>query len=275
MKATVLTLILCLASATHAQVPSTFDYQGYLADASGAPLDETANMTFVLYNVRTGGTSLWAMNQDVPVSQGLFPVALGGDNAALPPQIFDGQLYLEVTVNGETLKPRRPLHSSPFAFKARDADTIGGFTAEDLDLSDEIAQFQSALGEIKTLPSGWVNSIPPAGNQYQFIGDTVEYTVEQNQRLFVTLSAALGLAHQNATARVSFGLCAQGIAGGDILGVVITVADLDNSRRLNSVSGGTGPVNAGTWQFGPCVLNDSSHTIANNGLVSGWMVKAN
>ncbi|MEO1575113.1 MAG: hypothetical protein AAFU65_09155 [Pseudomonadota bacterium] len=275
MKATILTLILGLTSAAYAQVPSKFDYQGYLADASGAPLDDTASMTFVLYNVPNGGAALWATAQDVPVSQGLFTVELGGDDAALPPQIFDGHLYLEVTVNGETLQPRRQLQAAPFALKARDADTIGGLTAEDLDLSDEIAQFQSVMGEIKTLPSDWVDPVPPTGNQTQFIGDTVEFTIAQDQRLFITLTAALGLPQQNATARVTFGLCAQSIAGGDIFGVVMTVADLDNRRQSVSVSGGTGPVNAGTWRFGPCVSNDSSHTISNNGLVSGWIVKAN
>ena len=275
MKATILTLILGLTSAAHAQVPGKFDYQGYLADASGAPLDETASMTFVLYDVPSGGAALWATAQDVAVSRGLFSVALGGEAAALPPQIFDGQLYLEIAVNGETLQPRRPLQTAPFAFKARDADTIGGLTAEDLDLSDEIAQFQSALGEIKVLPSDWVDPVSPAGNQAQFIGDTVAYTIEQGQSLFSSLSVTLGLSNPTWSAQVWFGLCVQSAAGGTAYPLNAIIADLDNLRRAVAVSGGTGPLNAGTYEFGPCVINDSSYTIANNGMVSGWIVKAN
>ena len=276
MKTTILTFFLTLSFATHAQVPGSFDYQGYLADAAGAPLDETANMIFILYNVPTGGASLWVTAQDVTVSQGLFSVELGGNGAALPPQVFDGPLYLEVIVNGETMQPRRSLRTAPFAFKARDADTIGGLTAEELDFSDEIAQFQNDLRGIRTLPGGAVGSIPPSNAGPQFVGGTVEYSVEQGQSLLTSFTVTLGLSNSAATARAYVSLCAQRLGGGSVTTLNPEVlVDIDGRRRAVSVSGGTDPLAAGTWRIGACVFNDSNQTISNTGSAFGWIGRAN
>ena len=59
MRAIILLLAaaLCCGSA-HAAVPHEINYQGYLTDPGGAPVNATVQMVFSLYDTATGGTAL-------------------------------------------------------------------------------------------------------------------------------------------------------------------------------------------------------------------------
>jgi hypothetical protein len=95
----------------------TMNYQGYLADGSGNPVpDDNYEMIFSLWDAETGGTREWGdeTHAAVPVSNGLFSVALGETVPLDPYTDFDEQLYLEITVGGTTL-PRQMLRAVPYA----------------------------------------------------------------------------------------------------------------------------------------------------------------
>ena len=50
---------------------STISYQGYIADSSGNPVNNSLNMAFRLYNVASGGTALPEMempNCEIPMA---------------------------------------------------------------------------------------------------------------------------------------------------------------------------------------------------------------
>lgn len=100
-----------------AQPPYTMNYQGYLTDSSGTPLDGTYDLAFRLYNDASAGTVQWGpeTHNDVPVANGLFQVALGAI-VNLYPNDFDEALFLAVQVNGTAVTPRQPLRSVPYAF---------------------------------------------------------------------------------------------------------------------------------------------------------------
>jgi hypothetical protein len=100
-----------------AQPPYTMNYQGYLTDSGGSPLNGAYDMVFRLYDAASGGTMEWGpeSHKDVLVNDGLFQVTLGS-NVALYPRYFDEALYLEVQVEGTTLTPRQPLRAVPYAF---------------------------------------------------------------------------------------------------------------------------------------------------------------
>jgi hypothetical protein len=102
---------------TLAQPPYTMNYQGYLTDSGGSPLNGTYDMAFRLYDADTGGTMEWGPenHKDVLVNDGLFQVALGS-HTTLSPEVFDEALYLEVQVESTTLTPREPLRAVPYAF---------------------------------------------------------------------------------------------------------------------------------------------------------------
>jgi len=100
-----------------AQPPYTMNYQGYLTDSSGNPLDGTYSMSFQLYDNVSAGTVEWGpeTHASVSVSNGIFQVALG-TSVALRPDDFDEALFLAVAVNGTNVSPRQPLRAVPYAF---------------------------------------------------------------------------------------------------------------------------------------------------------------
>ena len=84
-------------ASVEATVSSAINYQGRLTNASGAPLNGTYTMRFIVYNAAVAGTALWdSGNLSVAVDNGLFNVPLGVNQAA-----FNGQaLWLSIIVRG-------------------------------------------------------------------------------------------------------------------------------------------------------------------------------
>lgn len=120
---TLLSLIalLCalISGVTHAQIPRTINYQGYLTTPSGAAVtNANLQMVFKLYDAATGGTVLHTETQMVTVTNGIFNVLLGTAPALTLP--FTKQYFLGVTVDPDTaeMTPRRPLTSAPYAVTA-------------------------------------------------------------------------------------------------------------------------------------------------------------
>jgi len=100
-----------------AQPPYTMNYQGYLTDGSGSPLDGTYDLEFRLYDDEIVGAVEWGpeTHVDVPIASGIFQVALG-TFVTLYPNDFDEALFLAVAVDGTVVTPRQPLRSVPYAF---------------------------------------------------------------------------------------------------------------------------------------------------------------
>jgi hypothetical protein len=118
-----------------ARPAKTMNYQGYLTDGSGNPLDGDYDMVFSLWSAETGGSRRWGdeTHNDVPVSDGLFSVALG-ETMPLDPKDFDEQLYLEIAVSGTTL-PRQTLRAAPYAMGLVIGSQVRGATGSVTDYS--------------------------------------------------------------------------------------------------------------------------------------------
>ena len=122
MKARIALFVIFLAVASMADIPRTIQYQGKLTDMSGIGENDTLDMRFRVFDVETGGDSLWAMTvADVPILHGLFDVNIGPID--LP---FNEQYWLEIIVAGNTLSPRVQLTTSPYSFRAAVADSFTG-----------------------------------------------------------------------------------------------------------------------------------------------------
>jgi len=122
MKARIVVFMIFFAIVAMAAVPQRIQYQGKLTDMSGVGENDTLDIRFKIFDVETGGDSLWAMTiADVPVVHGMFDVNIGPID--LP---FDEQYWLEIVVDGEVLAPRVQLTSSPYAFRAAVADSFTG-----------------------------------------------------------------------------------------------------------------------------------------------------
>lgn len=105
----------------------TINYQGRLADSGGTPINDTLAMQFSLYDSDVDGAMLWGTetHATVPVSDGLFSVALGSQTTGgIPTNVLSGDVWLEITVDGETLNPREQLRAVPYAMQASVALTV-------------------------------------------------------------------------------------------------------------------------------------------------------
>ena len=147
----ILFLLIILTAASHANVPGEINYQGYLTDDLGDPVaDGNYQMRFIIYDAATGGTDLWhETHTTVMVVNGIYNVILG-QLIPLNPNYFDGDLYLGVTVSGDSeMTPRQKLTSTSFAMKAAvadDADTLDGLDSADLDQSSHLSDYSNPHG---------------------------------------------------------------------------------------------------------------------------------
>ena len=104
------------------EIPKLINYQGKLTDSSGESLTGDFSMIFAIYDAEVGGNPLWQEGpRDIQVTNGLFNVLLGEVNP-IPLEVFDGDsVWMEVTVEGETITPRKRMVSVGYAFRAEDA----------------------------------------------------------------------------------------------------------------------------------------------------------
>lgn len=106
------------------------NYQGRLTSSRGGPIDGNRTMTFRLFQSETGGSAIWSeSHSNVPVTNGLFNVVLGSNNA-LDESEFHRPLWLEIVVAGQTLSARQPLYGAPYAFSLVPGAVIKGNIAK-------------------------------------------------------------------------------------------------------------------------------------------------
>jgi hypothetical protein len=113
--------------------PNLIKYSGVLRDGSGAAITSLSGVTFLIYQDEQGGAPLWMETQNVqPDKAGHYTVQLGAvSKDGLPPEVFmTGEArWLAVQVAGGAEQARVQLLAVPYAMKAADAQTLGGFPA--------------------------------------------------------------------------------------------------------------------------------------------------
>ena len=116
-------VVLVFGLLAEAQIPKKMNYQGYLTDSSGNPVNGSYNMVFSIYKTPTGGTPVWQENRYVSVTNGRYTKNLG-DNVAL---ILNEAVpyYLGIKVGSDSeMVPREMLTSTMYAFFARKIEHI-------------------------------------------------------------------------------------------------------------------------------------------------------
>ncbi len=106
-------------------VPKILNYQGYLTDTLGNPINDSLDMIFRIYGTASGGTAIWIETQiEVPVLKGIFNVLLGSVTP-VPDSVFTRSTnrWLELRVGGQTLAPRTQITSAGYAYMATYSDT--------------------------------------------------------------------------------------------------------------------------------------------------------
>jgi hypothetical protein len=122
------------AQPTTSAIPNLIRYGGVLKDADGAVLaSQTIGVTFGFYKQQNGGVALWTETRNVSTdAAGQFNVMLGSTKTeGVPAELFSDQeqRWLSVQVQGQPERARVLLVSVPYAFKAHEAETLGGLPA--------------------------------------------------------------------------------------------------------------------------------------------------
>ncbi len=170
------------AVAWSASPPSIISYQGKVL-VSGSPASTTLPIAFTLYDHPTIGTALYTASGtpgspttiEVTPINGLFTINLG-DNSTNPinSDIFKNneQLYLQVTINGEPLTPRKRITASPYALNSKYldgniatstptttnyipvSDASGNFSFNDVTSTNLFVTGNAMINSTTTLPGG-------------------------------------------------------------------------------------------------------------------------
>lgn len=152
--------LLAPAVGAGAAPPPDVAYQGRLLDATGAPLTGFVDLELRIFDQPADGTLLYAeRHEGVALRDGIFQILLG--TGSLPQGSFDADLfaasnrYLEVAVDGETLSPRQPLSSTPYAFQSQfavqagNADQVGTVPASEVITNANLAtRFETEVTQV-------------------------------------------------------------------------------------------------------------------------------
>ncbi len=122
-KAMIVLLLVAFAAAVFAApVEEVVSFQGKIVEG-GVPVDGTRNIHFYMYNVSTGGVSIWnELHAGVPVTAGLFNVELGAATTFTGAGVdFSEQYWIGISVAaGPEITPRFKLGASPYALNIAD-----------------------------------------------------------------------------------------------------------------------------------------------------------
>jgi hypothetical protein len=147
-------------------VPRLVRFNGNIKDTEGNPLTGVITATFSFYSEQTGGAALWQETQNLTTdSSGQYLALLGSTQPqGLPMGLFtSGEArWLGVRPQGMTEQARVLLVSAPYALKAEDAETLGGFPPSAFVLATPSSSniYVQPPADSSSFPS----SPPPAGS---------------------------------------------------------------------------------------------------------------
>ncbi|MBN1755284.1 hypothetical protein JW877_03620 [bacterium] len=169
-------VVLFLISTIYARIPELVSFQGRLGDDAGEPLaDGEYLLTFRLYDIALGGSSIWSEQQYISTVNGLFTVMLGSENPFGDEIDFGIPLWLSVQVGAEDeLEPRYQLGASPYALTA--------INAEKAEQSNYADSSRTALESYSAVYADYADYADSAGFAYDALmavySDTAEHAFQ-------------------------------------------------------------------------------------------------
>jgi len=147
------------ATAVAQPVPPYIDYQGKVLDATGQPMAGPVDIEIGIFGAPTGPPEEYhEAHPATALVDGVYDILIGTGTVtpasrAFNPDLFLLQpLYLEVTINGETLTPRQPIASVGYAIwswasdLASDSLALGGQPPATYDQSAHVTRTDNPHG---------------------------------------------------------------------------------------------------------------------------------
>lgn len=172
MKKVLLLIVVCLVGlpyAALAEIPRVLNYQGYVENASGVPVDGPGYFKFAIVN-RAGDTTFWSNDGKsttgdepsnyivVTVTAGYFSIKLGDTDinnmTVLDDTPFENQnIYVRVWFSAsgtvfQQLEPDTQIASSAFAYKAQTVEEVPPGTVDWLDLTGVPEEFADGVDDV-------------------------------------------------------------------------------------------------------------------------------
>ena len=152
------------ASLWAAAPPTWVNFQGRLLDSSGVPVTQSG-MAFqaALWSDPTSTVSTYLKYKEshtVDVDDGVYSFPIGSGtpiSGSYSPSLYanNNVLWLEITVNGETLSPRHRLLSAPYTNHSGNSENLGGqpityfgTAAADASLQNQINGLQDQVNQL-------------------------------------------------------------------------------------------------------------------------------
>ncbi len=216
-----------------ASSPSVITYQGKLLNG-GAAVTTTQAIKYVLYDAVSSGNALYSAagstsspsTVSTTVNDGFFTIDLGdtGTNSIDPVIFKDNQtVYLQITVGGENLSPRKRITASPFALNAKYLDGIGASSTPQsssyIPVSDNSGNFN--LNHV-TSTGIYINGL------LSVTGNSSFGTITSGTWNGSVISNAYGGTGQNSSGWTGF----VKVVGGTWATSTISVSDISNSSTL-------------------------------------------
>ncbi|HDR17029.1 MAG TPA: hypothetical protein ENN79_16385 [Desulfobacteraceae bacterium] len=169
-------LVLVMMPCTVLAVPQEINYQGYLTDAEGNPLNDSVAMTFSIWDAPSAGTQLWSENHEpVMLTEGVFNVVLGS-SVPITAAMLDGERYLGITVGIDAeMVPRLCMTAAPYAMKAADADALEGLGSAEFARSSH----GQSWTEITSIPARFADGDDDTGGITEEVDPTVPASVKE------------------------------------------------------------------------------------------------
>ena len=176
---------LALASTATAEVPKIINYQGWLTDSLGTPIDTTVAMTFSIYDSDLGGFSKWSeTHSSVTVTGGVFSVLLGMGTPPMPIEdsVFNQpERWLGITIGAAPeIKPRTRLASVPYSHRVNTVDGASGGTVtgdvaiqSNLDVDGDIHAGGTLSSGSSITIDGTLNTISSSTDKISFTDDSL------------------------------------------------------------------------------------------------------
>lgn len=163
-------VLVSLAGASAAEVPSLINYQGRMLDHNGNLISSNVMVSVGIYTNPTLGEAVYSEEiGTVAVNNGIYSFMFGTNEAEIANVFKNPDTWLEVSVNGTTVTPRQRLVAVPYAIRSGEADLpfIGRGTNNVVTRFEEIDATRPPVGAVvawlkdmpgvsTNLPVGWV-----------------------------------------------------------------------------------------------------------------------